>query len=165
MSYEKLFEPGMIGNLELKNRIVMPAMGCSLAESTGEAGARMIKYYADRARGGAGLIITEITRVDDETGVGTPNQLSVTNTHMIAQLSRLSEAVHAYDTKIFVQLHHPGNQTPSRLIGGKQPVSASDVTCKVIGRRRRDPRRARLSGQPVPLAPHQQAHRQIRRQF
>ena len=133
MSYEKLFTPGSIGNLELKNRIVMPAMGCSLAESTGEAGARMIKYYADRARGGAGLIITEITRVDDETGVGTPNQLSVTNTHMIAQLSRLAEAVHAYDTKIFVQLHHPGNQTPSRLIDGRQPVSASDVTCNVIG--------------------------------
>ena len=133
MSYEKLFQPGQIGGLELRNRIVMPAMGCSLAESTGEAGARIIKYYADRARGGAGLIITEITRVDDETGVGTPNQLSVTNTHMIAQLSRLAEAVHAYDTKIFVQLHHPGNQTPSRLIGGKQPVSASDVTCKVIG--------------------------------
>ena len=133
MSYEKLFEPGMIGGLELRNRIVMPAMGCSLAESSGEAGARMIKYYADRARGGAGLIITEITRVDDETGVGTPNQLSVTNTHMIAQLSRLVEAVHAYDTKLFVQLHHPGNQTPSRLIGGRQPVSASDVTCNVIG--------------------------------
>lgn len=133
MLYTKLFEPGKIGNLELKNRIVMPAMGCSLAEVSGEAGQRMIKYYADRARGGAGLIITEITRVDDETGVGTPNQLSVTNTHMIAQLSRLAEAVHAYDTKIFVQLHHPGNQTPSRLIGGKQPVSASDVTCKVIG--------------------------------
>ena len=133
MSYDKLFAPGQIGSLELKNRIVMPAMGCSLAESTGEAGARIIRYYAERAKGGAGLIITEITRVDDETGVGTPNQLSVTNTHMIAQLSRLAEAVHAYDTKIFVQLHHPGNQTPSRLIGGKQPVSASDVTCKVIG--------------------------------
>ena len=138
MSYEKLFEPGMIGGREIKNRIVMPAMGCSLAESTGEAGARMIKYYADRARGGAGLIITEITRVDDETGVGTPNQLSVTNTHMIAQLSRLVEAVHAYDTKLFVQLHHPGNQTPSRLIGGRQPVSASDVTCKVIGEEPRE---------------------------
>ena len=133
MRYEKLFKPGRIASLELKNRIVMPAMGCSLAESTGEAGARIIRYYAERAKGGAGLIITEITRIDDETGVGTPNQLSVTNTHMVAQLSRLAEAVHAYDTKIFVQLHHPGNQTPSRLIGGKQPVSASDVTCKVIG--------------------------------
>ncbi len=133
MSYDLLFRPGKIGNLEIKNRIVMPAMGCSLAESSGEAGPRMIRYYAERARGGAGLIITEITRVDDETGVGTPNQLSVTNTHVIAQLHRLVEAVHAYDTKLFVQLHHPGNQTPSRLIGGKQPVSASDVTCRVIG--------------------------------
>ena len=75
MTYAKLFEPGRIGNLELKNRIVMPAMGCSLAEVTGEPGPRMIRYYADRAKGGAGLIITEITRVDDETGVGTPNQL------------------------------------------------------------------------------------------
>ena len=133
MTYTKLFEAGRIGTLELKNRIVMPAMGCSFAESTGEAGARMIRYYAERARGGAGLIITEITRVDDETGVGTPNQLSVTNTHVVPQLHRLVEAVHAYDTKLFVQLHHPGNQTPSRLIGGKQPVSASDVTCRVIG--------------------------------
>ncbi len=137
MAYTKLFEPGRIGNLDIRNRIVMTAMGCSLAESTGEAGARMIKYYADRARGGAGLIITEITRVDDETGVGTPNQLSVTNTHVISQLHRLVEAVHAFDTKLFVQLHHPGNQTPSRLIGGKQPVSASDVTCMVIGEKPR----------------------------
>ena len=137
MNYAKLFEPGRIGNLELKNRIVMPAMGCSLAEVTGEPGPRMIRYYADRAKGGAGLIITEITRVDDETGVGTPNQLSVTNTHVVGQLSRLVEAVHAYNTKLFVQLHHPGNQTPSRLIGGKQPVSASDVTCMVIGEKPR----------------------------
>lgn len=133
MSYPKLFEPGKIGNLEIRNRIVMPAMGCSLAEVTGEPGPRMIRYYTDRAKGGAGLIITEITRVDDETGVGTPNQLSVTNTHVIGQLSRLVESVHTYGTKLFVQLHHPGNQTPSRLIGGKQPVSASDVTCRVIG--------------------------------
>ncbi len=133
MPYTKLFEPGKIANLEIKNRIVMTAMGCSLAEVTGEPGPRMIKYYADRARGGAGLIVTEITRIDDETGVGTPNQLSVTNTHVVGQISRLVDAVHAYDTKLFIQLHHPGNQTPSRLIGGKQPVSASDVTCNVIG--------------------------------
>ncbi len=133
MPYEKLFAPGRIANLELKNRIVMPAMGCSLAEHSGEAGPRMIKYYAERAKGGTGLIITEITRIDDETGVGTPNQLSVTQPYMTGQLYRLVEAVHAYDTKLFVQLHHPGNQTPSRLIGGRQPVSASDVTCKVIG--------------------------------
>ena len=50
VAYEKLFAPGKIAGLELRNRIVMPAMGCSLAESSGEAGPRMIRYYADRAR-------------------------------------------------------------------------------------------------------------------
>ena len=61
MYYKKLFSPGKIGNLELKNRIVMPAMGCSLAEPSGEAGPRMIKYYADRARGGAGLMMKPVS--------------------------------------------------------------------------------------------------------
>lgn len=129
----KLFQRGTIGNLELKNRVVMPAMGCSFASETGIASDEMIRYYQDRAKGGCALIITEITRVDDETGIGTPCQLSVTKKENIPSLVRLAEAIHAYDSKIFVQLHHPGNQTPSRLLGGKAPVSASDVTCKIIG--------------------------------
>ena len=137
MGYTKLFERGCIGGLETKNRIVMPAMGCSLAASTGDASPEIIRYYQERARGGAGLIITEITRVNDETGVGTPCQLSVTDLKFICGLTRLAEAVHAFESKIFVQLHHPGNQTPSRLIGGRQPVSASDVTCAVIGEKPR----------------------------
>lgn len=129
----KLFQRGTIGNLELKNRVVMPAMGCSFASETGIASDEMIRYYQDRAKGGCALIITEITRVDDETGIGTPCQLSVTKKENIPSLVRLAEAIHAYDSKIFVQLHHPGNQTPSRLLDGKPPVSASDVTCKTIG--------------------------------
>ena len=129
----KLFERGRIGGLELKNRVVMPAMGCSLAQADGTAGEQIIRYYQARARGGAGLIITEITRIDDITGVGTPCQLSVTDMKHIPGLVRLAEAVHAYDTKIFVQLHHPGNQTPARLLHGQQPVSASDVVCKTVG--------------------------------
>ncbi len=129
----KLFERGCIGGLEIRNRVVMPAMGCSLAEADGTAGEQIIRYYQERAKGGAGLIITEITRIDDVTGIGTPCQLAVTDLKHIPGLVRLAEAVHAYDTKIFVQLHHPGNQTPSRLLHGKQPVSASDVTCKTVG--------------------------------
>lgn len=130
---ERLFERGFIGGLELKNRVVMPAMGCSLAEADGVAGEQIIRYYQARAKGGVGLIITEITRIDDITGVGTPCQLSVTDMKHIPGLVRLAEAVHAYGTRIFVQLHHPGNQTPARLLHGKQPVSASDVVCKTVG--------------------------------
>ena len=133
MEYNCLFKKGQIGRLTLKNRIVMPAMGTSLASSTGEVSDRMIKYYEERAKGGCGLIITEITRIDDETGVGTPNQLCATNANQIPRLERLARAVHKYDTKIFLQLHHPGRQSHSRLIGGRQIAAPSAITCKTIG--------------------------------
>ncbi|WP_312694284.1 oxidoreductase [Caproiciproducens sp.] len=133
MKYTKLFEKGKIGKLELKNRIVMPAMGTGFASSTGEASDEIIRYYADRAKGGCGLIITEICRIDEETGIGTSNQLCATDSKHIPRLVRLAEAVHAYDTKIFLQLHHPGNETMGRLLHGKQIVAPSPVMCRIIG--------------------------------
>ncbi len=133
MNYENLFKKGKIGNLTLKNRIVMPAMGTSLASSTGEASDRIIKYYEERAKGGCGLIITEITRVDEVTGVGVLNQLSVTHPYQIPRLEKLARAVHKYDTKIFVQLQHPGRQSKSALIDGRQIVAPSAIPCKTVG--------------------------------
>lgn len=131
--YTKLFQKGKIGKLKLKNRTVMTAMGVSLANPTGEANDNIIRYYEERAKGGCGLIITEVTRIDDEYGVGTSNQLSVTDPKNVPQLQRLVDTVHKYDTKLFVQLHHPGRQTSSALIGGKQSVAPSPIMCKFIG--------------------------------
>lgn len=131
MKFENLFAKGRIGNLELKNRIVMPAMGTSLAGYNGEASPELIAFYEERARAGCGLIITEITRIDDEFGVGTPNQLSATNLKHIPSLERLAKTVHKYDTKIFLQLHHPGRESHGRLIDGRQIVAPSPIPCKV----------------------------------
>lgn len=131
MKYEKLFSKGKIGNLELKNRVVMPAIGTSLAAYSGEPSKDMIAYYEERAKGGCGLIITEITRVDEEYGVSTPNQLSVTNPKHVAGLERLVQTVHKYDTKLFVQLHHPGRESHSYLINGKQLIAPSPIPCGV----------------------------------
>jgi len=131
MKYEKLFERGTIGNVNLKNRVVMTAMGVNLANSQGEATDVITKYYEERAKGGVGLIITEIARIDDEYGVGTPNQLSVTEARHIPHLERMIETIHKYGTKVFVQLHHPGRETKSQLIGGKQIVAPSPIMCKV----------------------------------
>lgn len=133
MKYEKLFATGRIGRLELKNRIVMPAMGTSLAAASGEASDEIIAFYEERAAGGCGLIITEITRVDNETGVGTPNQLNATDLKFIPRLEKLARAVHRHDTKIFLQLQHPGRQNHGRLIGGKQIVAPSAVMSTAIG--------------------------------
>ncbi len=131
MKYEKLFERGKIGNLNLKNRVVMPAIGVNLANSQGEATEVMTKYYEERAKGGVGLIITEIARIDDEYGVGTPNQLSVTEGRHIPHLEKMIETIQKHGTKVFIQLHHPGRETRSDLIGGKQIVAPSAIMCQV----------------------------------
>ena len=65
MAYKKLFEPGRIGGLTIRNRAVMSPMGTDLADIRGNATPRLIAYYTERAKGGIGLIINEYTGVDD----------------------------------------------------------------------------------------------------
>ena len=70
MSYDMLFSPVKIGNLEIKNRIVMTAAEMSLGQINGCPTERMIEYYEERAKGEVGLIIPGICRVNDK-GAGT----------------------------------------------------------------------------------------------
>lgn len=74
----KVFEPGTIGRLPIKNRIVMAPMGIgALAEPDGRLSQRAIDYYVARAQGGVGLIITGITCVDAEIEKKTEDGLGV----------------------------------------------------------------------------------------
>ncbi|NPV26897.1 MAG: FAD-dependent oxidoreductase [Firmicutes bacterium] len=127
MKYEKLFTSGKIGRLELKNRIVMPAMATALANSTGEISDRLLRYFEERARGGCGLIITGIARVDNDNGAGIYNQIGAYSPKFIPQLQRLADIVHRYDTRIFVQLHHPGREGSVLLNDGRQTVAPSVI--------------------------------------
>lgn len=133
MKYEKLFTKGRIGTLEIKNRIVMPAMGTNLASYTGEASDEIIRYYEERAKGGCGLIVTEITRIDNETGVGMPNQLCAMDLKQIPRLEILARTMHKYNTKIFLQLHHPGRQNHAMMIDGRQIAAPSAIMSSAIG--------------------------------
>lgn len=133
MAYQKLFERGKIGNVNLKNRIVLPPMGTNMAAHSGEPSDEMIRFYEERAKGGCGLIITEITRIDEGAGVGMQNQLSVSSPKYVRKLIQLADAVHKYDSKIFLQLHHPGRQAGRQLLGGLQPVAPSPIPCKLVG--------------------------------
>ena len=132
MQYEHLFSPGQIGKVTLKNRLVMSPMGIGLANLDGTPSEDMIAFYEARAIGGAGLILPEITRIDDVTGAGLMRQLSVTQDRHIQPLSRLAQAVHKHGAKIFIQLHHPGRETVSALLGGQSVVSASAIPCKYL---------------------------------
>ena len=65
MEYKMLFSPMKIGSCEIKNRIVMPPMMMGFGEPSGKPTEMLMDYYEERAKGGTGLIITEITRVND----------------------------------------------------------------------------------------------------
>ncbi|BAB59375.1 NADH oxidase [Thermoplasma volcanium GSS1] len=101
-------DKGRIGNVEIKNRIVMAPMISNIANSDGSPSEPYISYMRERARGGIGLIITEYTYVDPESGKGSRNQLGIYDDIFLPKFSRLAEAVHDYGSKIFVQLVHAG---------------------------------------------------------
>lgn len=131
MKYEKLFSRGKIGNLELKSRIVMPPMGTSMACANGEASDRIIRYYEERAKNGCALICTEVTCVDEETGAGGYYQLHATSMKHAQGLQKLADAVHKYDTKIFLQLHHPGREISASMQKAGEIVAPSAIPCPV----------------------------------
>ena len=101
----KLFERGLIGKLALKNRIVMTAVNIQMALPFEEGGLtpRATDFYAARARGGAGLLITTFMRPSRklEFSIGEP---VVNSWRCVGWLNDLAETVHDYGAKVCVQL-------------------------------------------------------------
>lgn len=112
-----LFSPMKIGNVQIKNRVVMSPMCFGFGRYNGCATDKMMNYYEERAKGGVGLIITEITRINDITGASSYGQLGISHDYQIESLSELAARVHKHDCKIMVQLHHPGRQNLGLMIG------------------------------------------------
>jgi len=106
MQLVRLFQPGKIGRLELKNRLVMPAMGTTLASPDGQVTSRMIDYYVERAKGGVGLIVTQFSCISPDSGP--PRSLCIYDDKFISGLRELAAAVHEHGAKIAVQTCHLG---------------------------------------------------------
>lgn len=124
MNFEKLFEPIKIGRVEIRNRIVMPAMSTNFSNPDGSISQRQIHYYARRANGGVGLIITEALCVESAVGKLSPIQPCIDHDKFIAGLNELVEEVKFHGSRIAAQLHHAGRR--AQWIDHGQPVSASD---------------------------------------
>ena len=117
MQYEMLFSPLNIGQVTIKNRVVMAPMLMGFGTFDGTPTHRLMDYYEERAKGGAGLIITEITRVDDKNGAAAFSQLGMSKDYQIAPMKEMVDRIHKHGAKIFVQLHHPGRQNMGLLVG------------------------------------------------
>lgn len=112
-----LNQPFKIANLEVKNRLVMSPVELSLGDFSGRPTEKLMNYYEERAKGGVGLIIPGITRVNDVHGAGTFTQLSMSRDWNIKPMQEFVSRIHSHGTKLFIQLHHPGRQNLGALIG------------------------------------------------
>ncbi|MGB5926158.1 MAG: FAD-dependent oxidoreductase [Dehalococcoidia bacterium] len=106
----KIFEPASIGQMKLRNRIVMPPMGTNYAEAGGAVSQRMLDYYEARARGGTGLIIVEGSAPSVRCNIsflGSPSyQASLGDDKFIPGWQKLTDAAHKYNTSIAIQIMH-----------------------------------------------------------
>ena len=131
MKLEHLFSPVTINGMTLKNRAVMPAMGTGYGNADGTVSDRLVAYLARRAKGGTGLIITEVCAVDPR-GKGFPNEIGAWSDAFIPGLSGLTEAIHREGGKIALQLHHAGRETFEQAAGGI-PEAPSAIPSAVLG--------------------------------
>jgi 2,4-dienoyl-CoA reductase-like NADH-dependent reductase (Old Yellow Enzyme family)/thioredoxin reductase len=121
--FKRLFEPGKIGKMVVKNRIVMPPITINVGSTKGFVSQRTLDYYEARARGGAGLIIIEGTSIDLR-GRGFFTQLALMDDRYIPGFRRLAEIVHRHGAKLAVQLIHNG-QLARPPVTGQLPVAPS----------------------------------------
>ena len=146
MKYQTLFTPIQIGKLTLKNRFAMAPMGpLGLGDSEGGWNQRGIDYYTRRAQGGTGLIITGVTfsdcEVETQSMSNAPNS-TYNPVHFVRTSREMTERVHAYGAKIFLQMSGGfGRVTIPTNLGEFPPVAPSpiphrwlDKTCRELTR-------------------------------
>jgi len=147
MKYKKLFEPISIGKVWIRNRIAMAPMNNErqIDPTQGTITQRCINYYVERAKGGVGLIITGVFKVENNIERCIKDdivQWPLLSEKSLPEYVELADYIHSCGSKIFVQLSAgPGRVTTAEVINsGIKPVSAStnqayfvpEVTCRAL---------------------------------
>ncbi len=105
-AFASLFQSGKIGDLLLKNRLIMPAMGGIFGDPEGRLNDALLDFYRTRARGGVGLIFPRAAGISDDAPLAF--HMSLHDDTWIDDWDRLIQAIHELDTKIGAQLMHFG---------------------------------------------------------
>ncbi len=124
--FEKLFQPIRLGEMTVKNRIVVaPMLTCSTTDD-GFVTEQTIACYEERARGGAGLVISEETCIDSPLGKTAVKQICVDDDKYIPGLGKVAKAIKQHGARAALQLAHSGRLGLAKVIGG-QPVAPSAI--------------------------------------
>lgn len=127
MSYDALFEPIKIGNVKFKNRVAMAPMNMVYSNPNGFNSEQWTAWYAARAKGGFGLIITDATVVNPHTWRGSDHL----NCHLFTDerygrlLGVMADTIHAFGSKVIVQLSPGfGRQGHASALTPHEPIAA-----------------------------------------
>ena len=127
MRFSNTFSPYRIGSLEIKNRLIVPAMDSGVFDERGFVFQPTLDYYGARAAGGFGLVIIEIAAVESR-GVGMPHEPAVWTDDCIPGMTKLAACIHEQGARTLVQLHHAGRETVAAM-AGEQIAAPSSVPC------------------------------------
>lgn len=131
--FVKLFEPGKIGKLGVKNRIIMAPMGTDFPDEEGKITDQQIDYYAERARGGVGLIVVEGSY--PRLG-GHRQRVCIYDDRFVPGLRRLAAAIHEGGAKVACQVNpHRGRadlDDPASPSGIPHPFQKEGIKPRVI---------------------------------
>lgn len=140
----RMFTSIRIGNVEVKNRLALAPMGAfGLVDRYGCYNQRAIDYYVERAKGGTGLLISSVTKVENTVDSMIDGFLPCTDidpARFVLTASEMTERVHAYGSKMFLQLSMGFGRVLAPALAKKPPVSASavpnfwdpSVTCRAM---------------------------------
>lgn len=108
--FPKLFEPGQIGTLRVKNRLVKAPQTTGLSNKDGTVTQRLVDHYTHLADGGAGLVIVEYAYVDDIASKSCHCQVGISSHEHIAGLGWLADSIKNHGAKAGIQIEHCGRQ-------------------------------------------------------
>ncbi len=127
VNYDILFTPFKIGNVTIKNRIAMAAMGLYSANTDGSPSVFTSSFYEERARGGAGLIIVGASMVSKEAANGITG-MYWDDKAVIPHHTDIVERIHRYGAKAAIAIGvGSGRNAFLTMLDGKKPVSASAI--------------------------------------
>lgn len=121
--FEELFEPTSIGNVDLRNRLMMTGHTTNYASGR-DITQKLVDYYVERAEGGIGLIVMAYL-ANHPTAI-TGSAIEGYTDEIVPDLQRLTDAVHDAGAKIFCQNLHYGRQMTS-LLTEQAVISSSDI--------------------------------------
>ncbi len=118
-AHKHLLSPATIGSMELRNRMVLAAMGSNFANEDGTCSERLMAYYEARARGGCGLLVLETSAACFPNGSTMPNTVAFSEDRFLPGLTELADRVHRHGAKIVAQLNHGGKMAQEDTAAGR----------------------------------------------